>query len=147
MSKTERAYVGGTFDLFHWGHVRFFAQVRARFGYVIASLNTDEFATRYKRRPVLSLTERLTMIEACRYVDEVTINDGNEDSSIAITRVKPTVIVHGDDWQGESYVRQLGLTPEFLQAQGIRLEYVPYTQGISTSELLARIRGEHGNDL
>jgi cytidyltransferase-like protein len=36
-------YVGGTFDMFHYGHMNFLRECQ-KYGPVIVSLNTDDFA-------------------------------------------------------------------------------------------------------
>ena len=56
-----RVYLGGTFDLFHPGHVRLLERA-SRLGEVWVALNTDEFASEYKRKPILTLDERLSLI-------------------------------------------------------------------------------------
>ena len=136
----KRAYIGGTFDLFHAGHVRLFATAKEKYGYVIVSLNTDEFTERFKRKPIMSLEERGIMVSSCAYVDEVVINEGGEDSTVAILKTKPDVILHGDDWTGESLMRQMGLTEQFLKDNNITMEYEPYTKGISTTGIINRIK-------
>ena len=136
-----RCYIGGTFDLFHVGHVNLFRLAKHKFGHVIVSLNTDEFCGRYKRKPVMSFEERMAPILACRYVDEVTVNDGCEDSKPAILRTKPDVIVHGDDWQGPALMAQMGLAEEFLRQNDISMFYMPYTRDISTTDIINRIKG------
>jgi len=78
------------------------------------------------------------MLWQCRWVDSVSINHGDEDSKPAILQVKPRYIAHGDDWDGESLMEQMGLTREFLHENNISMLYVPYTQGISTTDLIAR---------
>lgn len=133
-----QGYVGGTFDLFHAGHVSFFKQCRARCDYLIVSLNTDEFASRYKRPPILTLADRMQVVGACRYVDEVIVNFGDEDSKRAIAASGANVVFHGDDWVGPSLMKQMQLTDAFLNERGITLQYVPYTRGISTSEIIKR---------
>ena len=50
------------------------------------------------------------------------------------------IIVHGDDWCGMSYLEQIRLTPEFIQEHQIQLIYLPYTKGISTSEIISQIQ-------
>jgi len=137
-----RIYVGGTFDLFHGGHVRLLKRA-SRLGEVWVSLNTDEFATQYKRKPILSLNERLEVVSACEFVSQVVVNEGGADSKPAILKVDPDYIVHGDDWVGDSFLEQLGVTNDWLHMQGIGLVFLPYTDGISSGEIERRVR-EHG---
>lgn len=132
-----RVYVGGTFDLPHAGHVSFLRHC-ALLGDVVVALNTDEFAARYKREPILSLEERMFIIEEFHSVSYVTVNDGDEDSRPAIRRVKPDYIAHGDDWTGEALMKQMFLTQEFLDEHRIEMMYVPYTKSISTSDIIQR---------
>lgn len=135
-----RVYVGGTFDLFHFGHVSLLRRA-SYYGPVWVSLNTDEFAASYKRRPVLTLSERLLMLSSCVFVDGVVVNRGGADSRPAIEAVCPRYIVHGDDWTGPEYLAQLGVTEEWLAERGIELLYLPYTKSISTSKIIERIEG------
>lgn len=139
-------YVGGTFDLFHAGHINFLS-LCAEYGKVVVALNTDEFAARYKRRPILSLTERYDAVEACRFVDKVVVNIGNEDSWLTINTMpidcEVKYIAHGDDWTGEALLKQLNISPEWLINKGIEMLYIPYTAGISTSDIIGRINGKY----
>lgn len=130
-------YIGGTFDLLHKGHIELFKRAK-QFGKVVVSLNTDKFATRYKRKPIMDLGERFILVSACKYVDRVVVNWGDEDSKPAILRSGADIILHGDDWTGEKLMKQMSLTQEWLDKHKIRMEYLPYTKGISTSELIKR---------
>lgn len=139
MSKTKlyrRAYLGGTFDCLHRGHLALFARANQVAKELVVSLNTDEFAESYKRRPLMSLADRKAVLEQCRLVDTVVINTGGFDSKIAILEANVDCIVHGDDWQGESLMKQMGFTQEWLEEYGIDLVILPYTKDISTSEIL-----------
>lgn len=131
----DRIYVSGTFDLLHSGHIELFKYAKT-LGTVIVSLNTDEFATAYKRKPTMPLTQRIVVIGTNKYVDEVVINTGDKDSKPAILKAQATHILHGDDWMGDSLMEQMGLTEEWLKEHDIKLIYKPYTQGISTTKLL-----------
>lgn len=133
-----RVYVGGTFDLFHAGHVEFLKRAYVAGDHTTVGLNTDEFAARYKRRPVMSLAERLVVVKACRYVDDVIVNRGDEDSRPAILEARADVVLHGNDWARDDLMRQMGLSELWLAQHGIELRLVPYTPGVSTSDLLAR---------
>ena len=146
--KNEWVYVGGTFDLFHYGHMKFLQQCR-EYGPVIVSLNTDDFAARYKREPILSLGERMEALSGCKYVDDVCVNIGDENSGITIDRITDreiAYIAHGDDWAGDALLRQLGITDQWLQDRAIQMLYVPDTGGISTSEIIGRVIGNVHSD-
>ena len=110
-------------------------------------LNTDEFAARYKRKPIMSYEERRTMLKALRWVTEVVKNEGDEDSKPAIEKVRPRFLIHGDDWTGTAYLDQLGVTKEWLHEQRIGLVYLPYTAGISSSDIEQRVLGRYRDSL
>jgi glycerol-3-phosphate cytidylyltransferase len=137
-------YTGGTFDLFHAGHVNFLKTCRrlaGQNGRVIVSLNTDEFIYEYKKQnPVCSYEERKTCLEACKYVDFVIPNIGGADSKPAIESATPTIIVIGSDWAKRDYYSQMQFTQEWLDDKGIVLAYVPYTLGVSTSNIKKRLQ-------
>lgn len=133
-------YTGGTFDLFHAGHVELLRRC-AELGSVVVSLNTDEFIEAYKgRKPVISYEERAKVLDSCRYVDRVVPNIGGNDSRIAIDLVKPDLIVIGSDWAQRDYHAQMSFNQEWLDERGIGLCYVPYTRGISTTDIKTRMR-------
>lgn len=136
-------YTGGTFDLFHYGHVRLLMRCRllaGRHGEVVVSLNTDEFITAYKGRPpVVPYAQREEVLRACRYVDDVVPNIGGADSKPAIEAVTPDIIAVGSDWQKRDYYAQMQFTPEWLKQQGIRLVFLPYTEGTSSSAIRAAL--------
>lgn len=138
-------YTGGTFDLFHSGHVRFLKACRTlagQDGQVVVSLNTDAFIEAYKGvAPVMSFDERKAVLLGCKYVDRVVPNYAGADSKPAICKVQPDLIVIGDDWARKDYYAQMQFTPTWLEKQNIQLVYVPYTPGISTTDLKARIAG------
>lgn len=132
-------YTGGTFDLFHEGHVNLLKRC-ADLGKVVVSLNTDEFIAEYKGQPpVLSYHEREVVLRACKYVDDVVPNIGGKDSKVAIDLVKPNYIVIGSDWAFKDYYLQMGFNHDWLDKRGIGLVYVPYTEGVSSTEIKKRI--------
>lgn len=138
-----KIYTGGTFDLFHAGHVNFL-QKCSQLGFVTVSLNTDEFIEAYKGKPpVCSYQERLAVLEACVWVDEVIPNYAGADSKPAIESVAPNIIAIGTDWARRDYHAQMGFDQDWLDARDISLIYIPYTSGISTTNLKERSANRH----
>lgn len=137
-------YTGGTFDLFHAGHVSLLSachQLAGPGGLVIVGLNTDEFVERYKGlRPVTPYSDREMVLLACRHVDQVVCNCGDEDSRAIIVKVKPTIIAVGIDWAVRDYYKQMGFDQSWLDARKIQLVYLPHVPGLSTSKIKALIR-------
>ncbi len=137
----SRAYCGGTFDLLHPGHVAFLKWAKQAFNTVIVALNRDEFVARYKTRPVQSYDERKIMLEACKYVDHVVENAGDEDSRPGILLYGATHIVDGADWTVEALKKQMMLTDTFLSDHDLKIVICPIPRtGFSTTELKHRVR-------
>lgn len=139
-------YVGGTFDLFHVGHLCFLEQVKlaAPDHGIIVAVNSDEFAARYKRPTIMTQDERAVVLKGLRLVDHVVYNVGDEDSMKTVDWLQGTgylidFIAHGNDWTGENLLRQLGATPGGLASRGIEMLYVPYTKGVSSTDIRERV--------
>ncbi len=139
----RRVYTGGTFDILHRGHMNLLWQCRkiaGPDGSVVVGLNTDAFIERYKQRPpMLDYDNRSALLSACRYVDEVVENVGDEDSKVVLEQVQPDFVVIGSDWAARDYYAQMMFTQEWLDDRGISLVYVPYTEGISSTQVRERM--------
>ena len=61
-----------TFDLFHAGHIMMLKEARTQCDYLIVGMQTDPTIDRdWKNKPIQSVFERFTQLQACKYVDEV----------------------------------------------------------------------------
>ena len=138
-----RVYTGGTFDLFHAGHINFLKrcqEIAGVAGTVTIALNTDEFIYEYKKKtPILSYHERSVVLEACRYVNFVFPNIGGADSKPAIEECKPDVIAIGSDWARKDYYKQMQFDQDWLDERSVSLIYIPYTKGISSTLIKQKI--------
>jgi glycerol-3-phosphate cytidylyltransferase len=135
-----KVYTGGTFDLIHSGHVNFL-RACAEIGDVTVVLNTDEFIEQYKGKPpVMTYDERFAVLSEFRCVKNIFPNIGGKDSTLSILEVDPDIIAIGSDWARKDYCKQMGFDQDWLDERGIMLLYIPYTPGISTTELKRRIQ-------
>ncbi|MEU9474386.1 adenylyltransferase/cytidyltransferase family protein [Streptomyces sp. NPDC048191] len=135
MSNQKRVYVDMVGDLFHSGHVSLLKEAREFGDYLMVGVLSDEVVASYKRRPIMSLAERIAVIEACRYVDEVLPDAPYRVTRDFLDRHDIALVVHGDDIMPEVVEEIFG---EVSAAGKLRL--VSYTQGISTTELITRCR-------
>ena len=137
-----RVFNGGTYDLLHPGHLYVFRQLRALAGpdgEVVISLNSDEFVAEFKgHAPVQSYLERSEVLAACRYIDRVVPNVGGADSKPVLEAVAPDILAAGADWASpdhEKYCRQMGFTRQWLRDHRIRLVYLDWLPGHSSTNL------------
>jgi len=137
-------YTCGTFDLFHSGHIALLERckdIAGLYGSVIVGVNSDDFIIRYKKKaPIQTLQERTAVLQACRFVDAVITNIGDEDAKPAIMLAKPNYVVIGSDWARKDYYAQMKFTQDWLDEQNIGLIYLPYTKGISSTQIRNSMR-------
>jgi cytidyltransferase-like protein len=144
LDKRIVVYADVSGDMFHAGHVEFFKKAKAFGNYLIIGVLADDVIEGYKRCPVLSLEERVKVIEACKYVDEVIVAPPLNLSKEVMQKLQISYVVHGDDFSPELIQDQYGDAIEM----GI-FRTVPYTPGISTTNIISRIterysKGEFG---
>ncbi|MDP6667961.1 MAG: adenylyltransferase/cytidyltransferase family protein [Dehalococcoidia bacterium] len=130
-----RVYVDMVADLFHYGHVNFLRQVSTHGDYLLVGVHADEAVTAYKRKPIMSMPERVASVEGCRYVDEVVPNAPITIDREWIELHRIDLVMHGDDFSSELEE----LCYKVPMEMGI-YRTTGYTPGISTTELIARIR-------
>ena len=130
-----RVYVDVVGDLFHSGHIEFFKKAKGDGNYLIVGIHGDEDVTLYKRKPILTLDERKRSIEACRYVDEVIINSPIGITEDWIKKYQIDLVIHGDDFDEAKLMLQYAVPIKM----GI-FKTVAYTQGISTTDIIQRIK-------
>jgi cytidyltransferase-like protein len=133
-----RVYVDVVGDLFHSGHVEFFKQAKTFGDVLIVGVLADDVVEGYKRVPILTLEERVKAIEACKYVDEVVVAPPLRLTEEMIRDYRIDVVVHGDDFNVALLDDQYGLARKL----GI-FRTVPYTKGISTTEIIRRITSRY----
>lgn len=137
-----KIYVGGVFDLGpHRGHIYLFEQAKKMADYVIVAVNSDSFTEQYKKkRPVQDQFERLNAVMSCRYVDMAFIMERGEDQIHYISMISPNYILHGEGWERDSLIKQLGITKEFMAENNIELRYVPLIPEISSTKIKEKVK-------
>jgi ethanolamine-phosphate cytidylyltransferase/choline-phosphate cytidylyltransferase len=130
-----RVYVDMVADLFHYGHIAFLKKARAFGDYLLVGIHADAVLVSYKKgKPILTMEERVASAAGCRYVDEVLPDAPFVIDEAWIEKHDIQLVVHGDDFSQ-------GQTLDFYKVpieMGI-FRTVPYTKGISTTEIIRRI--------
>lgn len=126
----------GCFDLVHVGHLRTFFEAKKLGDFLIVGINSDQSVRALKgnTRPLISEADRAELVSAMKPVDHVIIFDEMNVSHL-LELVKPDVYVKGGDYTLESLPEK-----ETLIRLGIEVKFIPLVVGISTTELIKRIR-------
>lgn len=126
-------YVGMSADLVHPGHLNVIKQA-TNYGEVMVGLLTDQAIASYKRLPYMTYDQRKLVVESLKGVNKVVPQD-TLDYVPNLKRYKPNYVVHGDDWREgvQRDVRQAVI--DALAEWGGTLIEVPYTEGISSTQL------------
>ena len=125
----------GTFDLFHFGHLRLLERAKALTrgeGELIVAVSTDTFNWEAKRKTcVVPYAERAAIVAALRCVDRVIAEESWEQKAADITQNQVGIFVMGDDWRGK--FDDLGRL--------CKVVYLPRTPNISSTEMKQEIVG------
>lgn len=131
-------FTAGAFDMFHVGHLNLIKNAKARCDYLIVGVNTDELISSYKnKKVVVPLEERLQIVEAIKYVDEVIPVD-TLDKSVMWDRKKFDLLFIGDDWKGSERWNE---TETRMKKHGVEVVYLPYTTGTTSTLLREKLKG------
>jgi phosphoenolpyruvate phosphomutase len=132
MSKSI-VYVGMSADLVHPGHMNILAKA-AELGPVTVGLLTDAAIASYKRVPFLDYEQRRAVIERIKGVEQVVAQE-TLDYVPNLQKLKPRYVVHGDDWKTGVQAKTRQRVIDTLAEWGGELVEIPYTQGISSTQL------------
>jgi cytidyltransferase-like protein len=135
-----RVYLDGVFDLFHVGHlnsIRAAYEVAREHGdpQLIVGVVSDADAQSYKRAPIIGEADRADIVRSLRCVHAVIPHCPLVVTHAFLQEHGIDLVVHGfaDDADRE---RQR----TFFAGLGNKFREIQYTQGISTTQLLKRLK-------
>ena len=101
-------YTQGTFDMFHIGHLNLIKNAKRHCDYLVVGVNSDDLVESYKnKRPIIPLDERVEIMRAIKYVDEVIVTNTLDKKEIW-EKVRFNEIYIGDDWKGNERWEKTG---------------------------------------
>jgi len=115
----------GTFDLLHIGHINILRRAKELGDYLIVGVSSDEFNNQKGKASYYSLEERLEIVKAIRYVDEVIVENDWDQKFSDIEKHGISCLVMGSDWEGK--FDELSNSCEVV--------YLPRTSNISTTKI------------
>lgn len=122
-------------DLFHTGHVNFLRKCKNYLPCVklTVGIHSDADISKNKRNPICNIYERCAVVESCKYVDEIVFESPYAPYSDELI-LKYDLFMYTKKITEEKKIEWFGniiLLNKFID--------IPYTDGISTTEIIERI--------
>lgn len=132
-------WTNGCFDLVHAGHVRSLQVARTLGDVLVVGINSDASVSRFKgtSRPILPAKERASLIAAIRCVAHVVIFEEDTPEE-CIRLLRPDIHCKGADYAPPNGKPIPEAT--LVESYGGRLAFLPLLDGLSTTELIRRIK-------
>ena len=124
-------YTSGVFDLFHVGHLNLLLRSKALCDRLIVGVTTDELVAYKNASPVIPFEQRIEIIKNIRCVD-LAIPQDDLDKFSMWRKLKFDMMFIGDDWFDTDRFKQY---EDQLTSVGVKIVYLPYTEGVSTSDI------------
>lgn len=129
--KVRTVITFGTYDLFHFGHLRILQRAAELGDKLVVGVSTDALNFSKKGyKPVFPENERMAIVKAIGVVDEVFPEESLELKEEYCKKYGADLLVMGNDWEGKF---------DFLLGTCDVL-YLPRTPDISTTALKALIK-------
>lgn len=125
----------GVYDLLHIGHVNLFRRARAVGDSLVVAVQESDVVLKYKpgAKLVYSTEERMYMVKAIRYVDDVITYEAVDD---IVKTADFDIFVTGPDQTHEGFQRAI----QWCNEHGKEHVVLPRTEGISSSWLKEQIK-------
>ena len=128
---TVIGYTTGVYDLFHIGHLNILKRAKEQCDYLIVGVTVDELVAYKGKQAVIPYEERVEIVKAIKYVDEV-VPQTSMDKMEAWHKYHFNKMFVGDDWKGTPTWNHW---EEEFSKIGVEIVYFPYTKTTSSSKL------------
>ena len=136
----KTVYMSFSTDIIHGGHIRII-QEAAKLGELTIGVLTDNVVASYKRFPMLSIKERMSIVGGIAGVRNVVEQDSLVGEG-AIRALKPDYLVHGDDWKTGVQAPVRARILDILSEWGGELREFPYSRNVEYDALEAHARSQ-----
>jgi D-beta-D-heptose 7-phosphate kinase/D-beta-D-heptose 1-phosphate adenosyltransferase len=128
----------GCFDLLHVGHIRLFSASKELGDVMIVAIDDDDSVKLLKGagRPVIGAAERVRILSALDSVDYVVVFATNELDNV-LGAIRPDVLTKGSDYESAKILGR-----EIVESFGGRIERIPITEEISTTQIINSIKNK-----
>jgi D-beta-D-heptose 7-phosphate kinase/D-beta-D-heptose 1-phosphate adenosyltransferase len=139
--KDTIVFTNGCFDVIHRGHIEFLKFCKLQGDIVVVGLNSDSSVKAIKEpgRPINNQYDRAAVLAALEMVDYITVFDEPDPLNL-IKKVKPDVLVKGQDWAEKGVVGR-----EFVESYGGKVVLAPVVEGKSSTITIEKMKSLERN--
>jgi len=125
-----------TFDLLHAGHIEMLREAKSQCDYLIAALQIDPSIDRKnKNKPVQTIVERYTQLEAVKYIDEVIPYLTEQDLEDILEMRDIQVRILGEEYRNQDFTGR-----DICKKRNITLYFNKRDHRFSSSGLRQRVK-------
>jgi glycerol-3-phosphate cytidylyltransferase len=135
IKKYNKGYTTGVFDLFHVGHLNVLKQSKELCNHLVVGVTTDELVSYKNTEAFISFEERIQIVEAIKYVDEICAQE-NMNKMEAWEKIKFDVVFVGSDWKNTEKWNQI---EKKFNDIGVDVVYFDYTVTTSSTKIRKKI--------
>jgi len=123
--KKKIVLASGTFDLLHFGHVKYLEEAKKAGGknaeliVIVARDSTVE--KRKGKKPVMPEDQRRSLVESLKVVDEALLGYEEFDISKVVEKIKPDIIAVGHDQDGIEREVRKAMAEKNLNVQIVKI--------------------------
>ena len=129
-------FTASTFDLLHAGHIEMLRDAKAQCDYLICALQIDPSIDRIeKNKPVQTIVERHTQLQACRFVDEIIpyLTESDLEDILQMRKIDTRIL--GEEYRDKDFTGR-----DICKARDIDLYFNKRDHRFSTSGLRERVQ-------
>ena len=138
--KATVVFTNGCFDVVHRGHTEFLKFCKSQGDIVVVGLNSDSSVKAIKEpdRPINNQYDRAAVLAALEMVDYIIVFDEPDPLNV-IKKVKPDILVKGQDWAQKGVIGQ-----EFVESYGGKVVLAPLVEGKSSTKTIEQMKALKG---
>ena len=125
----------GCFDILHVGHVRYLQKTKSLADCSIVMLNSDKSVKILKGegRPINNENDRAEILTSLNCVDYVVLFEEKSPADL-LEKIRPDIYTKGADYTLETLPER-----DIIQRCGIKVEFIEFVQGKSTTNIINKI--------
>ena len=131
-------WTNGCFDILHIGHIKYLEQAKKSGDILIVGLNSDNSVKKLKgeNRPIFNENDRATVLSFLTFIDHIIIFDQASPSEM-LDLLQPHYYIKGGDYTIDTIDQH---ERRLVEAYEGRIKILPYVKGVSTSDIIKKIR-------